>query len=230
MKTITIFDLDHTLLDSKKLKEDIAEILDMSVGDYNKSYNENFEKKNINYSFKEHLKILKEDDYFKLNGSYEKAERDFDNKFKEMDYLLNDGYLELIASEKSKGHKTIMVTFGNKYWQEEKISKLGKLKELFGKDEIFCIDEDKANYVSELYENEAKYIIINDNIKETIRMVDKLGKGNCEVKIIGGKYHSEEEVLEARELALSAGFEFYESIRALVSINNEYSNEFKKMA
>ena len=169
MKTITIFDLDHTLLDSNRLKDEIAGVLDMSVDDYNKSYKDHFSKKNINYSFKEHLKILKDSNFFKLDGDYEKVQRDFDNKFKEMDYLINDGSLDLIASEKAKKHKTILVTFGDIQWQEEKISRLRKLKELFREDDVFCIDEDKANYISELYKEENKYIIINDNIEETIK-------------------------------------------------------------
>lgn len=226
MTTTTIFDLDHTLLDSMKLKEDLAEVLGMSIENYNKSYKEFFEDNGVSYSFKEHLKNLEESNLYDWVSDMKTAERRFSNKFKEMEYLLNDGSLDLVASEKKKGHKTILVTFGNKQWQEEKIVKSGLLNESFEKNEIFCIDEDKGDFVAELSKEGEKYIIINDNIEESIKMVARLGKENCEVKIIGSKYH-EEEKLKAKELAIKSGFEFYESISDLLKIDNEYSEEIK---
>ena len=229
MTTTTIFDLDHTLLDSMKLKEDLAEVLDMSMENYNRSYKEFFEDNSISYSFKEHLKNLEESNSYEWVGNIETAKRQFSNKFKEMEYLLNDGSVDLVASEKKKGHKIMLITFGNKQWQEEKIAKSGLLNKSFEKDEIFYTDKDKGDFVGGLFKEGEKYIIINDNIEESIKMLAKLGKENCEVKIIGSKYH-EEEKIKAKELAIENGFEFYNNIIELNNIQNEYANEFGKIA
>ena len=64
---ILIFDLDYTLLDTKKFKQGLAKALNLSITNFEKSYSENFKNtppltkggaRKINYNLKKHLKIL----------------------------------------------------------------------------------------------------------------------------------------------------------------------------
>jgi FMN phosphatase YigB (HAD superfamily) len=58
---IIIFDLDYTLLDTKKFKEKLGVALDMSPEEWARDYKNFFKDKKINYNPERHLAILKKE-------------------------------------------------------------------------------------------------------------------------------------------------------------------------
>lgn len=218
-----IFDLDHTLLNSEKLREELAKILGMTFDEYKESYLKYFTDEKVPYSFKNHLEILKKDPLLKNKPEIVNGEENFDKKFKAIDSLLYEGAIKLVDAEKEAGNKVLLMTFGNREWQEEKINRLSEIRNAFGENGIVYIDGDKSEILNEKIIPGEKYIIINDNIDETEKMVETLGRENCEVKIIASKY-------SAKEDAEMAGFKFYENVNdVLIEMyqkNNEIKNSF----
>ncbi len=219
---ITIFDLDHTLLNSDKLRNNLAEILGLSVEEYSKHYEENFTNNNLNYSFKKHLEILREDIKYSNNPNLKVAEKVFQEKFSNMDYLLNDGAIDLINLEQEKKNKVILLTFGNLEWQRDKIDRLYSIKEAFGPDNIHYTDKKKGEYLKKIYPQAEKFVIYNDNIKETIDIVNALGREKCTVYIIKSKHSTEEKYIK---LAEEYSFELFNNLEEIKKVNSESNSE-----
>ncbi|PLX22013.1 hypothetical protein C0584_00590 [Candidatus Parcubacteria bacterium] len=226
MKTV-IFDLDHTLLNTNVLKEKICEILEMSEEEFDKSYRENFTSKGVKYSFEDHLRALRDVGSINSDIKLQALRKKFDEELSSMDHLLYDGALDLVLSEKAKGNKVILITLGKESWQKEKINRLGSLKGLF--DEICYEEKDKAgsDYLVELSRQDGDFVIINDNIGETKKMVSVLNKEGqegeaerCEVKIVKG-IHSEKESAE------ESGYQFFEEVNNIPRTIKEPQAEAK---
>jgi len=217
---ITIFDLDYTLLDSIAVKEKLTSVLGMSKEEYNKSYKENFKDKKENYTLEKHLAILRENGYFDSDIKVQAVKNKFKDKMKELDDFLFDGAVELILSEKAKGNRVVLLTFGNISWQKEKVARLSTIKNLF--DEIHYEDKDKAEseYLDELNLGDEEFTIINDNILETEKMLKILGDKKCEVVIVNGPYSD-------KETAKKFGFNYSETIKDVFPDQETENKEFR---
>ena len=110
-----IFDLDYTLLDTAKLHNKLAEIFDKE--NYREDYQRFFKDKGINFDEEKYFEILKSE------GRVDEArEKELKLKLAEllmnMDDYLNPGAVEALEHFKQAGNKLILMTFGNKKWQE----------------------------------------------------------------------------------------------------------------
>lgn len=216
---IVIFDLDYTLFDSIKFKNDLTSVF---KSDFNKDYKKYFKSKGVNYSIDEHLKILKKQKQINSEEEIEIKKR-LDKFFQNIDSYLFPGAEETLKQFKNDGNKLILISFGNFDWQKLKIDNL-KIKEYF--DEIILEDscKEKSDFLKSLKDSNEKILIINDNAKESFAMAKLLGE-NCEFKIIQGPYSDniehEEKVYdsvesftkEGQELKQESNREFTQSIK-----------------
>lgn len=187
-KTI-ILDLDYTMLDSKAFKEKVlASFGGMTAHEFNGFYRENFKNKKINYSPKEHLRLLA--DRGMKNGNHSLSLEAFNDFIREnISSFLFEGCKELLDRYKASGDKLVLASFGNKEWQGFKIDSLkidGRpAREYF--DEVILEDKDKSQNEA-LQELAGKEIIlIDDNAKEACELLEILGK-KCRLCLIKGPY------------------------------------------
>jgi len=208
-----IFDLDHTLLNSQELKKRLAIIMDIDTDLYNESYKERFGNRNEPYSLDKHIKFLQSKGRVK-NGEIEffRIKKKLDKDLPDLSSFLFKKYSEVIKQSGGENDEKILLTFGNQVWQKKKIEKLSVLKPLF--DRIIIEEKEKENseLLKELANKEEKVVIVNDNLIETVKMLEVIGEEKCEVKIIKS-IHSEKET--DREFAEERGFEYYKSIEDL---------------
>lgn len=211
-----IFDLDYTILNTVELRKKLASILQITEKQYEKSYEEIFSKKELNYSFEEHFKKLPDaiEDYNNLDMD---SLSEFNGRKNELDLLVFKGSKELILAEKEAGNKVVLMTFGNKSWQKEKVDQLKSINNLFNEIEYEDVNKSESKYLKELALDK-NIVIINDNTRETVKMIEaiegereRLGleKANIKVEIIISK-HSE--TREDLEMAKEHGFEIFENI------------------
>jgi len=178
---IIIFDLDYTLLDTKKFKAGLANALDLSIDDFEKSYLENFKNKKLNYNLEKHLKILKQKNTQKLKQFFKSLDQYlFPDSIKILKKL---GSAPVKARVKKNNNKLILLSFGNKEWQKQKINNLS-IKDYF--DKIILTDIDKAKILKTLQKTKEKILIINDNAREILEMKKVLK--NCNIFLTKGPY------------------------------------------
>ena len=181
-KTI-IFDLDYTLLDSKKLKEEgLALFFGMTAGEFSDFYEKNFKKRNINYDPREHIRMLALD--AEEDKKMEELVEFIKNKIG--DYLL-PGAKGLLKQLKDGGNRLVLMTYGDLNWHKLKINSLPEIKKYF--DKVILTDKDKSehDFLRSLADKGEKIIIINDKAAESLRMKEVLGDC-CEVCLIKGPY------------------------------------------
>lgn len=183
---IVVFDLDYTTLDSIKFKNDLGKTIGLSHKEFKVSYNKYFRDK-INYpslyrhySPSKHLQILKKDN---IIDSVKNCQKKVDLYLKKIDNYLFPEAENIIKRFKNKGNKLILISFGNKSWQKNKIDNL-KIKKLFNK--IVIVDKSKHEALNFLKKSKEEILIINDNAYEIIEMQKAIGK--CEVCLIRGPY------------------------------------------
>lgn len=220
---ITIFDLDYTLLNTASFKKALAGILRMSAEEFDLSYEENFKSKKENYNIEAHLDKMGVENKKKILENFKNLMADIS------DYL-NEGAREAVLNERMSGNKVVLLTFGNESWQQEKVNRLGDITDLF--DEIVYESEKKENspYFKSI-PKEAKLKIINDNFKETKRIVEKISKyrdgekSGIEVTIIKGPYSEDTDELRAEIEEI--GWRYCENIGDLNRENQEVAQERK---
>lgn len=177
---IIIFDLDHTLLNTNKLKKDIAGILNINIRRYNNDCQKYFADKNFVYSPYELLRILKKE---KRVTSTKRYKERIENLLKRADKYLHVGALEVVKKFKAKGDKLMLLSVGDRKWQNKKINNL-KIRHYF--DLVIIIDGEKHKNLDFLKNSKEKILIINDNAGETVDMKKVIGK--CEICLIHGPY------------------------------------------
>lgn len=183
---IYIFDLDYTLLDAKRFKEDLSSVFGMSVEEFGKSYFENFKSKGINYNLNSHLAILEKDGFIANKEQTEGVKERFNEFMKNIDEYLFPGAEEIIKSLKERGDELVLATFGDIEWQKLKVNSL-KLKKYF--DRVIYEDKSKKENkeLKSLRNRGEKIIIVNDNARELNELKDVFGS-HCETKLIHERY------------------------------------------
>jgi len=180
---IIIFDFDYTLFNPEKLRQDIAKIF--PERNFSDDYQKYFKDKKISFSLNEYRAKLKEESGL--------TEKQLDQRMAAVEKLLknSDKYLfpealSLLEYYRRQGDRLVLLTFGNKSFQEMKVDNLG-IKDLF--DEVCFVEDEKKvhSIIESLKDSGEKILIINDNAKESLEMMRKLG-GQAELKLIKGPY------------------------------------------
>ncbi|MBI4778863.1 HAD family hydrolase [Candidatus Falkowbacteria bacterium] len=181
---IIIFDLDYTLLDMERLHDKLADIFNKE--DFRADYKKYFKDAGVNFDLDKYFGILRDEG--RVDDLREK------NLKLEVEKLISriDDYLKVDAENvlkyfKGLGDKLILITFGNKKWQEEKVKNLS-IKKYF--DEIIFEEKDKGRgeYLKSLGGGGEEILIVNDNFKEIEEMKKILGE-KAKALMVEGKYN-----------------------------------------
>src|SRR3989338_1420494 len=178
-----IFDLDYTLLDTVRFKDALADIFVQE--NFYADYKKYFKDQGINFDPREYLNIIKDEGKI---DSY--AEKEIKSGLKEllgmMDNYLFRGVAKILKKLKDGGAELILLTFGNKEWHEDKIRTLS-IGRYFT--QIVFEEEDKAGseYLRSLKNTEEEVLIVNDNAKETEKMIKIIGE-KAKVFLVDGPY------------------------------------------
>ena len=192
-----IFDLDYTLMDTVRLHHELAEIFDKE--DYRSDYQKYFKDRGVNFDGEKYLEILKS------HGRIDRVrEKELELKLAEL--LMNmDDYLKPDAEQvlkhfKDEGNKLVLVTFGNKTWQEKKVKHL-LINKYFDKIVFAEKEKSQSEFLRSLGEGDEKILIINDNLDEAVEMKKILGQ-KAEWRLVQGKYNDQAEphIKNLREL------------------------------
>ncbi len=181
-----IFDLDYTLLDTIKLKKDLAKVLGLSAEEYNEQYKKFFKDRGINWNLERHLEILRTEKGISKDEE-EAIRHNFTELLKKMDEYLLPGAEETLRKYKRKGDELILATFGDIDWHKLKVENSKVL--MRNLDHIIYEDKDKTKnaYLRFLRDSGENILIVNDNAKESFELLKLLGK-NSELRLVDGPY------------------------------------------
>ncbi|OIP79382.1 MAG: hypothetical protein AUK20_02175 [Parcubacteria group bacterium CG2_30_45_37] len=183
-----LFDLDYTLMDTAKLHDGLAEIFDRE--DYRSDYQNLFKDKGINFNADKYLEILKQQG--RIDEAREsELKRGLAELMGGLDNFLKPGAIEVLKSFKQAGDKLVLITFGNKKWQAEKVKHLSIVKYF---DQIFFDERNKSKseFLKILGESGEEVLIINDNFSEAAEIKKLLGE-RAELRLVKGKYNQDAE-------------------------------------
>ena len=180
---IIIFDFDYTLFNPEKLRQDIAKIF--PERNFSDDYQKYFKDKKISFSLNEYRAKLREESGLTENQLDQRMAA-VEKLLKNSDKYLFPEALSLLEYYRRQGDRLVLLTFGNKSFQEMKVDNLG-IKDLF--DEVYFMEDEKKvhSIIESLKDSGEKILIINDNAKESLEMMRKLG-GQAELKLIKGPY------------------------------------------
>lgn len=186
MNRIDIFDLDYTLFDAGKFEQIcLASFFDMSETEFIKYYKESFKDKGINYNTEKHMQDLG----WSQEKITEKTKEFSQWLKKEINQYLFPEAERLLRRFKEAGDKMILVSFGDKEFQKQKIFALtiaGVSPEKFF-DEIIISDNKKSELEELKHLRGENILLVNDKIKELVELKEILGD-NCEMFLIDGPY------------------------------------------
>lgn len=162
-----IFDLDHTLFDTRAFKRDIFHLLKkygISEEAFRASYNEYVGARNLNYDLERHVLLLCKK--YDINFSEIKAKiKDFLRA--SFTKYLRDDALSVLETLQQREHQLILITKGYPKFQRIKIKQSG-LEDVF-KNNIFVCKEKKEEILAKLDLSGTVYFI-NDQWHETERI------------------------------------------------------------
>lgn len=182
---IAIFDLDYTLLDTNVFRKKLAGAMEISKEDYNSSYADFFYRENESrtpYHPSLHLDYLIKEKKV-LPDRKEIIEKNILKVVKNIDEVLFIDSDKVLREAKKRGYELILITWGNRQWQKLKIDNL-KIKKYFNK--IIRADKNKEKCIDFLKNSDDRKIIINDNLKESLKLKEELK--NSEIFLIKSKY------------------------------------------
>ncbi|MCD4693780.1 HAD family hydrolase [bacterium] len=182
---IAIFDLDYTLLDTNMFKEKLAQAMEISEKDYNSTYTDFFYKKNnirLPYHPSIHLNYLIKKNKVSLDRK-EVIEKNILKVVENINKMLFIDAEKVLQEIKKRGYELILITWGNGEWQKLKIDNL-KIKKYFNK--IIRVDKSKEKCIDFLENSDDRKIIINDNLKESLKLKEKLK--SSEIFLIKSKH------------------------------------------
>lgn len=180
-----IFDLDYTLLDTVKFKEKMSDIFGQE--DFKADYEKYFKSRGINFDCDKYLAILKAEG--RIDGAREKKLRlELEKLISNIDNYLKSDAENVLKHFQGIGAELILITFGNKKWQEEKVKNLSIAKYFFN---IIYEEKDKhkSEYLKSLSGGDDEILIINDNLAEAEEMLKILKRG--ELLLVRGPYSGE---------------------------------------
>lgn len=187
---IVIFDLDYTLLDTESFKKGLAKASNISLEDFERIYIKYFSHDTgRKFTLAAHLRFLIKEKLVSREDK-EKIKLATSNEIKKINKYLFPESEDLLKKFKAKNHYLILLTWGNKKWQKSKIDNL-KIKKYF--DEIITVDKDKGDCIKFLEKKHEKILVINDNLKESLKLVNKLK--NSELFLIKSRYSRNHENL-----------------------------------
>lgn len=189
---ITIFDLDYTLLDTYRFKNDLAQIVfGISTEEFCKSYKNNFKNRKENYNFDQHLQYLVKDNKIKPEKIKDIRSR-FDKFIQEIDDYLYPEASEVLKKFQSQDNKLILLSFGDIGWQRLKIENLS-IKNYFDQIVYESKSKNESEYFKSLKGVNEEILIINDNLKESHEMLRLLQQEGvtCKTIIVNGPYSKE---------------------------------------
>jgi FMN phosphatase YigB (HAD superfamily) len=181
---IIIFDLDYTLLNTKKFKEDLPSVFFMASKEWADYYKKNFKNKKINYSFKKNIEYFRKRGLIKSAREEKRIVKRFNYFIKKINNYLFPEVESVLKNLKNKRNKLILLTFGDKEFHKLKVDNL-KIKKYF--DLIVYEDKNKsASRVLKKIKNK-RTLLVNDNLKESEKIIRFLGK-KVELFLIKGPY------------------------------------------
>lgn len=186
---IVVFDLDYTLLDTKRFKNDLAnQVFGLSTEEFCDSYNNNFKAKKENYNLESHLQYLLRDNKIKPEN-IDGIRREFNRFIAGIDGYLFPEAEEVIQKFKNQNNKLMLLSFGDKGWQEMKINHL-KIHHFFDRIEYEEKNKKESDFLQELKDMSEEVLVINDNLKESHEMMEILREEGVECKniVIDGPY------------------------------------------
>jgi len=178
-----IFDLDYTLLDTAKFKEKMADIFDKE--NFKADYEKYFKNEGINFDCDKYLAMLKAEG--RIDGAREKELRsEVEKLISNIDNYLKPDAENVLKHFKAGGAELILITFGNKKWQKQKVKNLSIAK-YFSNIIFEEKNKHRSEYLKLLSETDEEILIINDNISEAEEMLKILKRG--ELHLVDGPYN-----------------------------------------
>jgi len=178
-----IFDLDYTLLDTEKFKEKIADIF--SQEDFKSDYEKYFKSRGLNFDCDKYLAILKAEG--RIDGAREKELRlELEKLISNIDNYLKPDVENVLKHFKVLGAELILITFGDKKWQEGKVKNLS-IKKYFSRINFEEENKNRSKLLKLLKNSREEILIINDNAEEARAMVKALDK-KIKVFLLDGPY------------------------------------------
>lgn len=174
---IIIFDLDNTLLNTAAVKRKLAWVLGITPQKFQETYYLSNQKGK--YNFYRHLECvsrLDEKDEKKCLSNLNKVMKNLDKYL----YKNSESLIKNLAKEKNY---LILLTYGNRKWQKEKVKNL-KIKKYFKK--IIFAEKCKSHSLDFLKTSKERIIFVNDNAKEC-KKIKKIYP-NIEIFLVDGKY------------------------------------------
>lgn len=179
-----IFDLDYTLLDTKKIHEKLAEIFDKE--NYREDYQRFFKDKGISFDGEKYLEILKNNG--RIDGIREKELKSrLAEMLSQMDDFLMPGAEAALKHYVDNGDEPVLITFGNKKWQEEKVRNLS-IKKYFTNIIYEEKDKSQSEYLRSLGEKDEEVRFVNDRLKEVKEFERIFGK-KAKMSLMLGDYN-----------------------------------------
>ena len=175
---IAIFDLDDTLIDTAKMKEDIAKILGMEPGEYLEDYMSRYDTKTgMLYNFLDHLEQLSSEGKIVLEKE-EILEKKVMSMKEQYDILLSKASDYIFPGAEAKleeyaGKKCwiVLATKGDEHTQLMKINSLWPQIGKFFND-VIIIDTDKTEALKNLLSGK-DVTFINDKHSENASIVEQ---------------------------------------------------------
>jgi len=214
---ITVFDLDYTLLDTARLKDDMNRCFRLAAAgaDFSADYKSYFKIPGapVNFSMDLYVDRLKQDGRIDPRQG-ESLRAEFGRIMAGLKDYLFPGWAEIIGHYRDRGDETILATFGDKAYQQVKISSLA-IGDYF--DEIIYEDRDKREngFLEKLKKSGQKIRFINDNAWESLKMMRAIGE-DCELYLIKGPYFHNTK--EEREEFVGRKVEFFDSLKILSNL------------
>ena len=193
---IYIFDLDSTLLNTQKLRCDLARSMGLTVNEFD-ARRQKLHAGKGHYSLFRHIEHLRQSGA--LRKSYSSLPRKTENIIKRLDEYLfaaTTPLLNLIARNRDE---MVLITRGNKEWQQAKIDHLSIVK-YFSR--VIVTEGDKTKSLRYLkMEKAPKITVINDRPGELLILKKFFGR-KCRILLVKGAHNRDfKHNLEAHSLS-----------------------------
>lgn len=145
-----IIDLDHTLLDTTRFKMALAVSLGLTQSEWDMAYRK----------FVNDYGMFNPDDF--LQGASQEQKEKFENVVRRLPTFLYPDSMTFIKKVTQAGHEVVLITFGDKSWQEKKLKALRESLETIKI--VFVSSTEKLEHFKHLVINDT--VMIDDNAVE----------------------------------------------------------------